>query len=68
MTTHDEIIGMETGAEVVRTDGLHGQVVSVDRHYKTFRVQWCDHTASSHFNNGAAMAARLLGVDMEEAR
>ena len=68
MTAQAPIIGMEAGAEVVRTDGLHGRVASVDRKNETFRVQWEDRTASSHFRDGTAMAARLPGVDMEEAR
>jgi hypothetical protein len=63
-----QTVEIEEWAHVVRTDGLHGQVVSTDRERGTFRVGWENQTASTHFRGGAALASRLLGVDMEEAR
>ena len=64
-----QTIEIEEWAHVVRTDGLHGQVVGIDRLRGTFRVGWTDCTASTHYQGGGmAVASRRLGVDMEEAR
>ena len=68
MTEQAPTIGIEACAHVVRIDGLHGQVTAVNSERRTFRVQWSDQTASSHFSDGTAMSARLPAVDMEDAR
>ena len=64
-----QTIEMEAGAAVVSTDGQHGQVSGTDCERGTFRVRWSAGSGSTHFQgDGSALAARLPGVDMEEAR
>ena len=60
-------IRFEKGFDVLRTDGLHGQVVGADSISETFRVRWSDNSASYHFqDDGAALTSRLPGIDMME--
>jgi hypothetical protein len=60
-------IRFETGCSVIRTDGLHGQVVRADPQSETMRVRWSDNSETCHYQaDGAALTSRLPGIDMQE--